>query len=379
MATNPELEVEGLSANEVYAKLIDVKVNRSDAAILTSSWIVEALGRAQRTFNYTEQFPAIAPGCGAAFARTFQHTDWTDGESVVQAGETPTEDGFNKRFHQIESDLDAVGRDAAKAFACVADMRQSLRRMFDEVRAELNRLNAEVHQLRNGRPGVPSIPPINVPPFVELFENPQFMGATVIGDRPVQIWNTGRGPMVLPVVNTLPGDVVMNPRVNKAASFTRYMAESANAREFLTEARPVAEFVKQFGGEQVRPGLSVAEAVAMVPGDTRLNATGIVDAVAEREAAALRTTAGAREVVTSAFGLEASTEQVSQAKLDRVQSIPPQIRAVMVLKGIGTVGDLAKAKPDELQKVLTTAGVQSVTIGDVAEWTGMAKTFTHLG
>ena len=70
---------------------------------------------------------------------------------------------------------------------------------------------------------------------------------------------------------------------------------------------------------------------------------------------------------------------MSQAKLDRVQSIPPQIRAVMVLKGIGTVGDLAKAKPDELQKVLTTAGVQSVTIGDVAEWTGMAKTFTHLG
>ena len=69
----------------------------------------------------------------------------------------------------------------------------------------------------------------------------------------------------------------------------------------------------------------------------------------------------------------------NQEKLDRVLSIPPQVRAALVLKGIDTVGALAKAKPDELHKVLTAAGVQSVSVGDVAEWTGMAKTFTHLG
>ena len=65
MATKAELEVEGMSANDVFAKLIDLKVNRSDAAVITSSWIVEAIGRSQRTFAYTEQFPAVAPGCGA--------------------------------------------------------------------------------------------------------------------------------------------------------------------------------------------------------------------------------------------------------------------------------------------------------------------------
>jgi hypothetical protein len=41
------------------------------------------------------------------YNRTFAHTDWIDGESVVQAG---TDNGFNNRFHAIESELDKISQ-----------------------------------------------------------------------------------------------------------------------------------------------------------------------------------------------------------------------------------------------------------------------------
>ncbi len=41
------------------------------------------------------------------FERTFEHTDWVDGEDVVRA---EGEEGFNTRFHKIEQDLDALGK-----------------------------------------------------------------------------------------------------------------------------------------------------------------------------------------------------------------------------------------------------------------------------
>lgn len=40
------------------------------------------------------------------YSRTFQHEDWIDNEDVVQAG---GEKGFNKKFHEIEDELDQIG------------------------------------------------------------------------------------------------------------------------------------------------------------------------------------------------------------------------------------------------------------------------------
>jgi hypothetical protein len=40
------------------------------------------------------------------YARTFTHQDWIDNEDVVQA---EGENGFNGRFHSMESELDTIG------------------------------------------------------------------------------------------------------------------------------------------------------------------------------------------------------------------------------------------------------------------------------
>lgn len=81
---------------------------------------------------------AEKPGCAYTFTRTFTHADWVDFESLVQAGKTPEESGINERFHRIEADLDALGDNVRRAFACLEELRAQLRVCLNEIVTALN-------------------------------------------------------------------------------------------------------------------------------------------------------------------------------------------------------------------------------------------------
>jgi hypothetical protein len=89
-------------------------------------------------FNYSKPFPATVPNSTAVFKRSFLHRPWVDSQDIVQAAETPEEEGFNSRLHKIENDLDALSADSVKAFALIADMRQTLAQCLIEIRDQLN-------------------------------------------------------------------------------------------------------------------------------------------------------------------------------------------------------------------------------------------------
>jgi hypothetical protein len=89
-------------------------------------------------FNYSKPFPAQLPDSQPVFQRSFQHRPWVDSQDIVQAAETPDEEGFNSRLHKIENDLDALSADSTKAFALIADMRQTLAQLLIEIRDQLN-------------------------------------------------------------------------------------------------------------------------------------------------------------------------------------------------------------------------------------------------
>jgi len=74
-------------------------------------------------FNYSKPFPAQLPNSQPVFQRSFKHRPWVDSQDVVQAAETPDEEGFNSRLHKIENDLDALSADSIKAFALIAENR----------------------------------------------------------------------------------------------------------------------------------------------------------------------------------------------------------------------------------------------------------------
>ncbi len=130
--------------------ILDIAVSQGMTAEQTLEFLYGALGLAQastkRVFTYSAPVSATQPaGCQASFTRSFVHTDWIDGESIVQAEQTTIEEGFNSRFHNIENDLDALATDIAQAFVCLGDQRAAISKALDEVRAELNRINADIY------------------------------------------------------------------------------------------------------------------------------------------------------------------------------------------------------------------------------------------
>lgn len=91
-------------------------------------------------FKFNQDFSAVDPDAISKFQRSFTHIDWVDGESIVQAQGSPTEEGFNARFHKIEKDLDGLGVDVKQAFSEINQMRSSLFALLTEIQAEFNRL-----------------------------------------------------------------------------------------------------------------------------------------------------------------------------------------------------------------------------------------------
>jgi|SRR5262245_12561648 len=82
--------------------------------------------------------PAVDPSNSYNFVRTFQHRDWVDGESLVQAGKTPEEGGINERLHKIEADLDALGDNVRRAFIAVETLRAQVSICLNQIVTILN-------------------------------------------------------------------------------------------------------------------------------------------------------------------------------------------------------------------------------------------------
>jgi hypothetical protein len=100
-------------------------------------------------FQFDTAFPQTDPACVPRFTRSFEHIDWIDGESIVQAETTPTEEGFNSRFRKIIADLEALGDDARRGLQCAAAIRSSLFAIINEAEAELSRLGQPVEVWRS--------------------------------------------------------------------------------------------------------------------------------------------------------------------------------------------------------------------------------------
>jgi hypothetical protein len=147
--------------------------------------------------------------------RSFVHADWQDGEDVVSAEGAGGDEGFNARFHKIEGDLDALSHDNARMFECMAELRADLAILLEEVRSELNRINADLHALRPSA-GDTTLPPITFPR--DRFDlpakiTPPVGPGPVVG--PVNPWgpfiNPGNYTTVPGTYTTLPAEMLGNP------------------------------------------------------------------------------------------------------------------------------------------------------------------------
>lgn len=106
------------------------------------------------TFNYSFNFPDTDPDCLSRFQRTFAHRDWVDGQDIIQAEMTSAEDGFNRRFHSIEHDLDSLNADSKEAFRCIAELRHELYLLLADIKNQFNSLPVKTaKESKDGKDG----------------------------------------------------------------------------------------------------------------------------------------------------------------------------------------------------------------------------------
>lgn len=440
-----------------YAKLVELadKQNISNAAFNGLLWglLGTTLGTTERHFSYGATLAAADPGCAPHFARSFVHIDWIDGESIVQAEETSLEDGFNKRFHRIETDFDAMAADVRQLFNCLAALRAQLAARLEEIKTELNAINGDIAACCKKDSGTPVYnPPVQYPyPWITAVDpgyyKPQVPGydpygpvinpgnyrvpgyapdytkpwssdpvnpfdinaanefdqssvtrstrdpnvAIVAGMRArrieagtfngkqVEVWSTPAGIVMTPLDTrgAAAGTRVgwTNPTVSSTAEFVGWaQANDKRVTEGLGQRGfTVAQFNQKFGDERLASGATVGSFLSQLPSGAMLKSAKQAGAlVVDQATASIVRDQTASETVIGLVGLMPGDQAVEKAQVATLKSVPDAVGKGLAKIGITTVGQLAKADPQQLATKLRDAGV-SASIADTTGWAVQAQ------
>jgi hypothetical protein len=363
--------VGNLSVQDVYTTVVQKGLTESQANAFVGEWLLVNAGKAKRVFSYSQAFDAVDADCKSSFARSFVHDDWIDGESVVQASETPGESGFNRRFHRIETDLDSLGANAALAFTCLAEMRQQMKNLLEEIRVELNRINSDLD-------GRSSSSPFTVNP--NLVQASSFLGKFKINEQSMQLWNTGNSMVMLPDLQTVAAPLWSDPRAQRAATLSKYIEDNAQVRATFPQAVTKKDFIEKFGNDKLEDGSFVRDLVSMLPEEGA--AYGSLDAmsadVTSRETSALRTTPGVKDAAALALGISTEGGKLDAAAIEQFNALPAQARSALARSGITTVGQLAGLSTERVAEVFKNEQVKDVSRGDIASALTVAKSIVQL-
>jgi hypothetical protein len=358
------------TVDTVYKTFIDSNIAVADAKVMAAQWLVDNVYTAGRRFAYSQPFPATDAGSQPApFARGFTHADWLDGESTVQAGKTPTEDGFNDRFHKIEADLDRLGALTTQSFASLNAMRASLSRVLEEVRDELNRLNADVAQLKQQEG------PITGGIFGPIYRAPKFLGKTKLLNQSAQLWEMEDGRIVsLPdaaQTATLPS----NNLVLRAPDIAAILAVEPDIRAAFPEKVKAGDLVEKFGDKLSSDGRPLRDLLAAVPATQEFdNLDAVVNKITELDAALVKGMGGDLQL-RQQFGI--GEGPLGAAPLGKVHGIPPVLTQALEAEGVHTVQDMAAMDTNKLTAVAAAKGL-ALSSGDAQSLLVRMKTIRQL-
>jgi hypothetical protein len=393
------IQINGLSANEVYETIRDRGVPDVDAKLLVSNWIYQNYLVLHRTFSYVTEFPASVPACvPEPFARTFVHRDWVDGEDLVQAAGSANDDGFNGRFHRIETDLDALGAKVATLTQCMAAMRESLRNLLDEISAELNRVNSDLGSVKRPpvwRPPVfagvsagtaAQIPNLQfqtqafaaqLPPGTLGDPMLSYLGSTVYQDKAVSMFNTSQGIMIMPAVD-VSTPAMLDTRVGTAGAVSRATVENDDLNRATSQPFSKTDLVSRFGGLNLSNGQTLQQALAVLPADARYeNLQLMIADLSTRTAGALQSTTGLAKQLAATMNAPAGATGFDTVDISGLKELPPTATSALRRAGIGTVGQLASAPAALLKRTLDAAGAD-LSSGEIMAIHGTAQTLSRM-
>jgi hypothetical protein len=362
-----QFELGGVPLLDVVRKLETTALSKNETALVLAGWLLENVGRTQRTFSYRA---ALANECDVQFNRVFAHQDWRDGEDVVQAEDYGDVIGFNTRFNNVGADLDTLGERLRELAQCVNELRASVGLLFEEVRLELNRLNADVFALQPDQgptvqPGVPISPG-------------KYLGQAKFFGQDVQLFQTPSGILSLPLVTR--AMAVGGGRVERVATLARYLEEEPEVRGAF-EGGPVTrgELVERFGDRTLPSGERLADVIEVLPAEAAFESpAAVIDAVADLEAGLIRAAGGIEATLAETFGVTAAVENVTAAPVASIETIPAEARAAISAAGVSTVAELATTPVAVLVERAREAG-HELSVGEAAAVTARARTLRRIG
>jgi hypothetical protein len=138
----------GVPGTEVAAALRSAGLDEDAVvAVLGRAYaqsLAPAAAAAAPAFTFQVSIAETAPECALTYQRVFVHPDFIDGVTVVQAGQTADEIGFNARFHALESEFDSISRDLHTSSNCVAELRLELFRLARELEVKITQIEAQI-------------------------------------------------------------------------------------------------------------------------------------------------------------------------------------------------------------------------------------------
>lgn len=359
----------GVEVQIAYEALLKEGVRSSVAKGIIGSWIGE-VASGSRSFDYSKTLTTSDPSCNPSpFARSFTHQDWIDGTSVVQAGETPTEKGFNSRFHQIEADLDKLGQLVAQAFSCMNTMRQTVAASLQEIANELNRINDDIAKLDQAAPATKV-------PQGSIKNDWVFVGKTNYFDNSVLVFRDTDGRYI-----NLPDFTIadiektsFDPRAPKAAEI---LGRDIDIVAGLDERFTRDQLVARYGDRTSSDGIPLRNLLSSLPSsEVYTSVDDMVTKLAELDAKVM-TGLGATDNIRRSLGIDEQTAPAN-AQAARLAGVSTELGDALSSAGIKTVGELAALPTSKLMDIASTAGVtlSTSTAGSII---ARGKTFSGIG
>ncbi len=402
---SPILEYQGRPISDLFDDLIAADVQESVATGVIAGLLLESVGKTRRRFAYDAPFPAEDPACASSFARTFEHEDWIDGESVVQAETTASELGFNARFHRIERDIDTLGQELARAFACIGEIREGLHDALEEIKAELNRVNGDIHACCHDAPGpvrplpfpggglqpIPINPPVLTPggPLTPTNPFPFGPGGGYYGYPTGTVYPVDFGVQEIEGVRyeilydrgelvVMPADVVVaaGEGITLEGGMSGFVARDEVQDVFASGGLTAAEVRERFGDDVLPGGGTVADALRGADSRTRFaSADDLVSEVGRlRTEEALAS--GDRAEAISKLGLPA--EGTAEARVETFGALSKKERLALKRAGVSSVGQLATMDAQDVARAARRGGAVLST-AEAARVAGLARTAGRLG
>jgi hypothetical protein len=356
---------------QLLLQKVEAASSQSEAYAIVGDYLTQISAAVTRPpFAYKASFAKSAPGCRSNFVRGFTHRDWRDGQDLVQAEQSAGEDGFNFRFHQIEKDLDALHADIQGAFTCLADQRAALADLLNELKTEINLINLDIGRLQDCCRKQSDV----VLTRDDIVEG-KFLGGVNWFGKSMHVFATSKGTVLLPKVGPVDGgDGPGDPRIKRVVA----LGEILEVHKELSRAfrdGPVSRetLIRDFGGFTTDDGVTLKDTLTILAPDS-VFASGVelLTAVADREAAAIRTGGRTDRVLTTQFGGRTVVGAVKDQAIEGFDVIPAEERSVLLTSGFETVGSLAGATTKQVVEVLARDGI-TASPGTVAGWLAAAS------